>query len=551
MSANENNSLLQNRYVSLMQELDRQKGTEKLLTRVLTRLTISASGLNPNLDTHLTQLLGLLRQGVGMAAIQTEIEQISEALFRGAMAELEKRKSAAAEQAQEHKQLRRARAAKTDSLDDRFALLFSFIKSRLETDEEIAALNALQARLRQEPPTLESKLFTELEQCLESLLDARRDTANQESTAKTGVLTRLFGNGRKNGASAIDLGSIQKNLLALLDAMDVPITLQAKANRLNEKLMRDLDLDGLLNVFQETVEFLVSTKQDAQREEKFLEEFLSELTGKLAELERQTVGVQALTQASEAGAAEVRATFQDHVENLKLSTRGATDLDSLKALLNQRLESISTYLNAEREEELERHRQTEQQVAQLTQRLQEMEEETAQLRVNLRVQHNLALRDPLSGLPNRMAYDERIHQEITRHKRFGTPFSLVVWDIDHFKNINDRFGHKAGDKALTTIAEILSSEIRETDFVGRFGGEEFVMILTGTGCEDAFEVADGIRLKIETCGFNSHGKPVPITISCGIAQPREEDNQDQVFERADQALYRAKHDGRNRCVIAE
>jgi diguanylate cyclase len=125
----------------------------------------------------------------------------------------------------------------------------------------------------------------------------------------------------------------------------------------------------------------------------------------------------------------------------------------------------------------------------------------------------------------------------------------MVWDIDFFKSINDRFGHKAGDKALVVIAETLQSSIRETDFVGRFGGEEFIMVLSGTDQEDGLKVADEIRGKVESCGFNSQGKPVNITISCGITQYLETDTLDEAFERADRALYQAKHDGRNRCVL--
>jgi diguanylate cyclase len=126
---------------------------------------------------------------------------------------------------------------------------------------------------------------------------------------------------------------------------------------------------------------------------------------------------------------------------------------------------------------------------------------------------------------------------------------LVIWDIDHFKSINDRFGHRAGDRALTTIAHILSSFIRETDFVGRFGGEEFVMILAGADANSALKVAEHIRLKVEGAEFSFNGKTVKITISCGVTFYQAEDTPEQAFERADQALYQAKRQGRNRCIL--
>ncbi|QSA96661.1 GGDEF domain-containing protein [Methylococcus sp. EFPC2] len=533
---------LHNPQAEMVRELERLRGTEKLLTRALTRLTISASGLHTSLDPLLTQLLSLLRKGDSMAVIQAEVEQVSDALFRVAVAELEKRKKETA---------RRAKQDDTAGPDDRFTLLFSFIKSRLISGEEIAALDALLEIFRNEGEHTESELFDALELCLNNLLDARPQSSARANDDKAGVLTRLFACADKIGQGVIDLPTIQANLLALLESVETPLSLQAKARILNAKLKTPLNVEALLMAFQEAVSFLTNVRQIAQSEEKYLEDFLNELTGKLAELERQTVGVQQLTQAREAGAAELRATFEDHVEDLKLSASNATDLESLKTALSQRLESISSFLNSEREGEQKRHRETEERIALLSTRLQEMEEETAQLRSKLRVQHNMAVRDPLTGLPNRLAYDERITLEMKRFKRFATPFSLLVWDVDHFKRINDRFGHKAGDKALATIAEKLSAQIRETDFVGRFGGEEFVMILAGSSREEARRVADNIRSEIECCGFNSHGRPVAITISCGISQFLEGDSPDQLFERADQALYRAKREGRNRCVVAQ
>jgi len=539
---------LENRYASLMQELERYKGTEKLLTRVLTRLTISASGLSTKLDPMLAELLGLLRQSQAMVTIQGDLEKVSEVLFRAAMDEIDQRKNQAAARTPDSKPVQ-AKPQKT--AEDRFAPLFSFLKSRLESRDEVDLLDKLATRAKQGAYRDDSALFAELDRCLNDILTSRSADTVEDNTDKPGLLTRLFGGTRRGGAEHIDLGSLQKNLLALLDAVEVPITLQAKANRLNDRLRSHLDGDALLRVMQETVEFLANIKVSAQHEQKFIEEFLSELTGKLADLEQQTVKLQVLNKTSEEDAAELHATVSEHVENLRSSAIDATDLAALKSLLTQRLEVVSTYLTAEREEELQRLRATDQQMAYLTERLRDLEDETDQLRSKLRIEHSLAMRDPLTGLPNRLAYDERIHQEEMRFRRFGTPFCLLVWDVDHFKSINDRFGHKSGDKALMTIAEILSASIRETDFVGRFGGEEFVMILAGTRCDNAKNVADGIRAKVENCGFNSHGKPVEITISCGISQFLEHENHEHTFERADQALYRAKHEGRNRCLIAD
>ncbi|WP_255210878.1 GGDEF domain-containing protein [Methylogaea oryzae] len=127
---------------------------------------------------------------------------------------------------------------------------------------------------------------------------------------------------------------------------------------------------------------------------------------------------------------------------------------------------------------------------------------------------------------------------------------MLVWDIDHFKAINDRFGHRAGDKAIAIIGHVLASGIRESDFIARYGGEEFVMLLAGTEAVTAAALAENLRNAVKNCGFNSEGTPIPITVSCGIACFQPGDTPDTVFVRADRALYRAKNDGRDRCQVA-
>ena len=127
----------------------------------------------------------------------------------------------------------------------------------------------------------------------------------------------------------------------------------------------------------------------------------------------------------------------------------------------------------------------------------------------------------------------------------------MVLDVDHFKNINDHYGHKAGDKALKLIADALKGSLRETDFLARYGGEEFVALITDTPGDKIAGVAEKLRAAIEACKFHYAGKDVPIRISCGYSAFRANDNAEAVFNRADAALYRAKELGRNQCCNAD
>jgi diguanylate cyclase (GGDEF)-like protein/PAS domain S-box-containing protein len=163
---------------------------------------------------------------------------------------------------------------------------------------------------------------------------------------------------------------------------------------------------------------------------------------------------------------------------------------------------------------------------------------------------NLALTDPLTGLYNRRGLFEIGHIEFSRSVRLKRPFSALMLDIDHFKNVNDQYGHPVGDQVLQFLASELHSTIRGTDIVGRYGGEEFVIFLSGSNGKAAMDLAERLRRMIEEAPFFVGEKEIGITISLGVAEYNENSpNLETLVARADQALYVAKHKGRNRVIL--
>ncbi|ABW18732.1 diguanylate cyclase [Alkaliphilus oremlandii] len=155
--------------------------------------------------------------------------------------------------------------------------------------------------------------------------------------------------------------------------------------------------------------------------------------------------------------------------------------------------------------------------------------------------------DRMTGAYTRKYFEQIFDEEIEQAKESNQPLSIIMLDIDHFKNVNDIYGHQKGDNILTEVGRIIKSNIRSTDHVGRYGGEEFVIILPNTSNMDAFHVAEKIRLKVQST--NLLGKAEVLTISCGISTfPIDSNKQLQIIEKADQALYHAKENGRNRSV---
>jgi len=160
----------------------------------------------------------------------------------------------------------------------------------------------------------------------------------------------------------------------------------------------------------------------------------------------------------------------------------------------------------------------------------------------------LAVTDNLTGLFNRMKFDEIMQNEIVRSKRFEHTFGFLMIDIDHFKNVNDAYGHQIGDVVLKGIADIIKENIRSTDLLFRWGGEEFVVICLEANKNGVLNLAENIRLKIQEHIFNKVGSK---TVSIGVSLFEQNDESFSVIKKADKALYRAKSSGRNRVEIQE
>jgi diguanylate cyclase (GGDEF)-like protein len=203
--------------------------------------------------------------------------------------------------------------------------------------------------------------------------------------------------------------------------------------------------------------------------------------------------------------------------------------------------------------ELEARLRAARRVAELQLRLnreaEHLREVNARLEVANRQLASVALTDSLTGLPNRRHLLETLSQEWARAARHHGHFALVFVDLDHFKRINDERGHDAGDIVLERVARVLRRQVRAEDTVGRFGGEEFLILCPGSGLESAMVIAERIRSRLAAERFNIGGSSWTITASFGVAAAipsAAPTDWDETLRRADAALYQAKHSGRDR-----
>ena len=184
--------------------------------------------------------------------------------------------------------------------------------------------------------------------------------------------------------------------------------------------------------------------------------------------------------------------LQGSVEELKTSIDDAQSLSDIKSQISQKIDSILSRVNQFCNDQISNQENMADNCESLVEQLRATEDETSRLKEELAAQRLRAQTDPLTGLPNRYSYNDRLTQEYNRWRRYRSPLSLVLGDIDFFKQVNDKHGHSAGDLALKEIALFLQSELRESDFIARFGGEEFVMLLPETTLVDATKAMNKI-----------------------------------------------------------
>lgn len=330
-----------------------------------------------------------------------------------------------------------------------------------------------------------------------------------------------------------------------LESLSFPAKFSERVQTLKENVADGVAADTVKPLTHQLITLVVEMRSELEHEKEELELFLHHLTQRLHDLDVMVEGAEFGNEASLKTGRQLGDAMNAEVNDIENIVNSSTETAQMKIEIQSSLESIRKHLAVQRSEEETHQHELKKQLKTLAGRLQEMEQESTQLKQRLTLERAQALTDPLTGAANRLAFDQRMVQEFSRWQRHKPSLSLVLLDVDLFKNINDTYGHKAGDRALKVIVQSLQKHTRENDFLARVGGEEFVIILPDTNLEGAVRVAEKLRLGIASSAFVFKEQPVPITVSGGIAEFTKGDTIDGVYMRADEALYRAKRGGRN------
>jgi diguanylate cyclase len=336
---------------------------------------------------------------------------------------------------------------------------------------------------------------------------------------------------------------IEETLLGLLDDLTLPEHHRPQAQAMRSRLEKGLNWYELLPILDDLAVLMLAITNSEQHE---FEIYLKQLNERLESFQSNLQAASDDHADSRSVARGMQNQLREQVGGLQTSVQGAVDLNSLKQILENRLEGLLGTMDQHQQQ----HEQREQDVAArlqgLATRVATMEQEAQGFRVHLEEQRQKALIDPLTSLPNRAAWGERLEKEVGLWQKNKNELLLAMLDLDHFKRINDNYGHLAGDKVLKIIANELRKRLRPGDFIARFGGEEFVLLIPNTPVREGMALLEKLRKAIEACPFHFKGEPVTITVSMGLTAFRAGERNESVLQRADQALYRAKDEGRNR-----
>lgn len=337
-------------------------------------------------------------------------------------------------------------------------------------------------------------------------------------------------------------------LSALLSELRRDPELISRADELDAKLTDAMKADQLFDVLTSLNELVTQRIQRIETAKQEIEVLLSHMVGKLDEIGEFVAEQNQSQSQSQASSETLNVQLVGEMKAMGESVESAGDLQQIRHQVRSRLDSIDRHLQAFREREATLAAAMRARNEQMRERIVELESEAKRLHTQLKDEQRLSTLDALTQIPNRLAYESRIDEEMKRWLRFKQPTCVAVWDIDHFKRINDTYGHRAGDRVLRVVAECLAGRVRSTDFIARYGGEEFVGIFPGTTLESALRVMDELRVAISKLGFHFRGAPISLTASSGITALLPGDSAGAAFDRADKALYQAKERGRNCCV---
>ena len=500
------------KYFDSLKQLDDMETTwyklEKLLRKAISRLAITAKGINQELDGLLQQIQKNSREKRD-DALETNLEALADLLTR-----IEAPQVAVESQPADSIQL-----APEQTLDIRPALLKLIEKLHFNAD--------CQARIED---LKQSVQHMDSDQCLNRLAQILNELLLQKVD---------------------DTDAIRKVLVSLIEKIALAHGNSEQLNRIHTRLEKGFSGDEWDGVLDEIIAEIQRMIRGISEEKVEMESLIVDVTRQLNEISEVLTDEQSDSDAGHKEAQQLQALMSQNVQEIQSNVNRENDITRLKSSIGKNLDAIKTGVSQFVRRDKERYQKAELRNKKLQQQIQAMERESDELQKKLNENRHKLMYDTLTGVRSRLAYDEILEQELQRFARYQEPFSFALLDIDHFKRVNDNYGHNAGDKALRIVAKMMQRHIRKTDFLFRIGGEEFVLILPKTPLQNAQPLVEKIRASVGDASFHFKQQKVDISLSAGLTEIGAGDQAESIYERADRALYAAKEGGRDQLVVIQ
>ncbi len=344
--------------------------------------------------------------------------------------------------------------------------------------------------------------------------------------------------------------SFYSHLTDMVNQLALPTKMKSQQIALLKILVNPVDSNEYRkNLFSELLDLVNNFVNSVQLENMDLQEFILKISKQLSEIKNYMELTLLNQEESVNRSTNLEETVNASVGYIQDKVSSSSNIVDLKKDISVHLKDIRKQVEDNKDAAQEKEKLSMQGYTQIIAELSSTQNESERLKTELEISKSQLLRDSLTGVYNRLAYEERIAVEASRYKRLQSPLTLAMWDIDHFKNVNDTYGHDVGDRVLKLFANVIQERIRNTDMFARIGGEEFVLLMPDTPIDKALAFNNKLRETLLSCNFKYQGEQITVTASVGLAEFTADDTKQIVLKRADQALYQSKHSGRNRCTV--
>ncbi len=491
------------KYFTSLQQLEDMETTwyklEKLLRKGIARVAISAKGINTQLD-QLLQKIQQHSRNKDDIALDNDLEELSTLLSK-------------------------MDASQPVQLDNETDTTADFHHYLLQLIGQLHFNTDYKSRIEDLKKSIHSM---DSNQCLGNLAEILNELLAHETSDKT---------------------SIQQVLISLIEKITLTHGSSDQLNIIQNKLDSEFNEADWHRYLDEIITEIHHIIHGINHEKIEMESLIVDVTRQLNEISNVLTDEQTDTLAGRKDAVDLQNLMTTSVENIQSQVNQESDINKLKSGIKDHLDSIKSGVSSFISRDNHRYQKAEQRNQKLQIQIKTMEQESDQLQQKLNENRHKLMFDTLTGVRSRLSYDENLEQEILRWYRFQETFCFAILDIDHFKRVNDQFGHNAGDKALQIVAKMMTQKIRKTDYLFRIGGEEFVLLLPKTTLKNGKPLVEKIRASVGKTSFHFKKQKVEISLSAGLTEIISTDNAESIYERADKALYEAKNSGRNQLIV--